>query len=202
MARPDWIARAQREGSVVTTTAEKGSAYSVALAPVMMGNAFAGAAGVAQPIERSTADLLARLTASDVTVLVGTASSVSVTTLDSALALSLRDAVDADSGASAREYRLGSRLVIAVAAPLAPDARIVFSRFRDAELAVIPQLRRVAAVSAVLGIAIALLLGGVLAARVARPARELSNAAVAMAGGSFDAPLPKSRIAELANVAE
>ena len=202
MARPDWIARAQREGSVVTTTAEKGSAYSVALAPVMMGSAFAGAAGVAQPIEKSTADLLARLTASDVTVLVGTASSVSVTTLDSALALSLRDAVDADSGASAREYRLGSRLVIAVAAPLAPDARIVFSRFRDAELAVIPQLRRVAAVSAVLGIAIALLLGGVLAARVARPARELSNAAVAMAGGSFDAPLPKSRIAELANVAE
>jgi two-component system, NtrC family, sensor kinase len=78
----------------------------------------------------------------------------------------------------------------------------VFSRFRDAELAVIPRLRRVAAVSAIIGIAIALLLGALFAARVARPARELSNAAVAMAGGSFDAPLPKSRIAELANVAE
>jgi signal transduction histidine kinase len=201
MARPDWISRTQREGSVVTTTAEKGSAYSVALAPVMMGSAFAGAAGVAQPIEKSTADLLARLTASDVTVLVGTASTVSVTTLDSTLALSLREAISADSSTKAREHRLGSRIVIAVAAPLAPDARIVFSRFRDAELAVIPQLRRVAAVTAIVGIAIALLLGALLAGRVARPASELSNAAVAMASGSFDAPLPKSRIAEVANVA-
>jgi hypothetical protein len=31
MARADWIAETQREGAVVTTTAEAGSAYSVAL---------------------------------------------------------------------------------------------------------------------------------------------------------------------------
>ena len=203
MARPDWLDKAQQEGAVVATTAEKGSAYSVALAPVTMGSAFAGAAGVAQPIERATADLLARLTASDVTVLVGSGGAVSVSTLDSLLALSLRNAVNTgDGGTRAREYDLGSRVVIAVAAPLAPDARIVFSRFRDAELAVVPRLRRVAAVSAVLAIAIALLLGAVMAARVARPVRELSNAAVAMAGGSFNAPLPASRIDEVSNVAE
>ena len=203
MARPDWLEATQRDGAVVTTTAEKGSAYSVALSPVTMGNAFAGAAGVAQPIEKATADLLARLTASDVTVLVGSGGSVSVSTLDSALAVSLRNAVSSgDSGTTAREYDLGQRVVIAVAAPLAPDASIIFSRFRDAELGVVPQLRRVAAVSAVLAIAIALLLGAVMAARVTRPVRELSNAAVAMAGGSFDAPLPASRIDEVANVAE
>jgi hypothetical protein len=33
MARAGWIAETQREGAVVTTTAEAGSAYSVALAP-------------------------------------------------------------------------------------------------------------------------------------------------------------------------
>lgn len=206
MARPDWIAETQRKGAVVATTAEAGSAYSVALAPVMMDSAFAGAAGVAQPIDASAADLLARLTASDVTVLVGegsASSAVSVSTLDSASASLLRTAITADSaGSTAQEHQIGSRVVIAVAAPLAPDARIVFSRFRDRELAVVPQLRRVAAVSAIIALAIALLLGALMTARVTRPARELSNAAVAMARGSFDAPLPASRIAEVSSVAE
>jgi signal transduction histidine kinase len=202
MARPDWLARTRSDGAVVTTTAEGGSAYSVALAPVTMGNEFAGAAGVAQPIEKATADLLARLTASDVTVLVGSGASVSVSTLDSALASSLRNALSDTGGTGAQEYNLGSRVVIAVAAPLAPDARIVFSRFRDAELAVVPQLRRVAAISAALAIAIALLLGALMAARVARPVRELSNAAIAMEKGAFNVPLPASRIAEVQNVAE
>ncbi len=203
MARPDWLAKAQREGPVVTTTAEAGAAYSVAIAPVMSGAGFAGAAGVAQPIDAATADLLARLTASDVTVLVGRPGMVSVSTLDTARANILRDAINADSGGtSAREFSLGPRVVIAVSAPLAPEARIVFSRFRDAELAVLPELRRVAGISAALAIAIALVLGALMAARITRPARELSNAAVAMARGSFDAPLPSSRIAEVSSIAE
>jgi signal transduction histidine kinase len=203
MARPDWLVKTQQEGPVVTTTAEGGAAFSVALAPVRDGSAFAGAAGVAQPIDASTADLLARLTRADVTVLVGTGDAVSVSTLDSTHAAALRQALIADTaGTNAREHALGSRVVIAVSAPLAPDARIVFSRFRDAELAVIPELRRVAAISAILAIGIALILGAVMAARVARPARELSDAAVAVSRGSFDAPLPTSSIAEISNVAE
>lgn len=203
MARPDWLTKAQQEGAVVTTTAEAGSAYSVAIAPVMSGSAFAGAAGVAQPIDASTADLLARLTASDVTVLVGSGDAVSVSTLDSTNALALRNALNTDGiGTSAGEYHVGSRAVIAVAAPLAPDAQIVFSRFRDVELAVVPELRRVAALSAIVAIGIAFALGALMASRVTRPVRDLSNAAVAMARGSFDAPLPNSRIAEVSNVAE
>lgn len=203
MARPDWLAATQRSGPVVTTTAEAGSAYSVALAPVRSGSAFAGAAGVAQPIDASTADLLARLTAADVTVLVGNTSAVSVSTLDSSGAAMLRDAVTRDRAAtSAREYPIGSRIVIAVAAPLAADAHIVFSRFRDNELAVVPQLRRVAALSALLAVAIALALGAWLTSRVTRPTRELASAAEAMARGSFDAPVPSSRIAEVSSVAD
>jgi signal transduction histidine kinase len=203
MARPDWLAATQNTGAVVATTAEAGSAYSVALAPVTAGSAFAGAAGVAQPIDASTADLLARLTASDVTVLVGPDDAVSVSTLDSAGARVLASAMAQDSaGTDAREYTLGARAVIAVASPLAPDARIVFSRYRDAELAVVPQLRRVALVSAGLALAIALALGALFTARLTRPARELAGAADAMARGSFDAPLPESRIAEVSTVAE
>ena len=203
MARPDWLTATQRSGAVVTTTSEAGSAYSVALAPVTAGSGFAGAAGVAQLIDASTADLLARLTASDVTVLVGRARAVSVSTLDSSRAALLASSITTDSaGTDAREYRLGSRVVIAVASPLAPDASIIFSRFRDAELAVVPQLRRVALVSAALAVVIALVLGAVLTARVTRPTRELAVAAEAMARGSFDAPLPSSRIAEVSSVAE
>jgi signal transduction histidine kinase len=203
MARPEWITETQRSGPLVTTTAEKGSAYSVALAPVMMSGAFAGAAGVAQPIDASTADLLARLTASDVTVLVGSATVVSVSTLDSAGAVQLRQAVaSGNGGTGVREYNLGNRLVLAVAAPLAPDARIVFSRFRDEELAVVPQLRRVAALSAALGAIIAIALGAYLTQRVTRPTRELADAAQALSRGSFDARLPRSRIEEVSSVAE
>lgn len=203
MARPDWLAATQRDGPVVTTTAEAGAAYSVAIAPVTTSGTFAGAAGVALPMDASTADLLARLTASDVTVLVGRMHAVSVSTLDSGHAALLAARIAEESaGTDAREYDLGSHVVIAVASPLAPDASIVFSRFRDAELAVIPQLRRLAALSAVLALVIALVLGALLTARVTRPARELAAAAEAMARGSFDAPLPSSRIAEVASVAE
>ena len=203
MARPGWITATQRDGPVVTTTAEAGSAFSVALSPVTSGSAFAGAAGVAQPMDASTADLLARLTASDVTILVGTPGDVSVSTLDSTLAQRLGAAIDGDSaGASAREYALGQRVVLAVASPLAPDARIIFSRFRDDELAVVPQLRRVAGLSAALALATALALGAWLTSRVTRPTRELAGAAEAMARGSFNAPLPSSRIAEVSSVAE
>ena len=203
MARPDWLAATQNTGAVVATTAEAGSAYSVALAPVTAGSAFAGAAGVAQLIDASTADLLARLTASDVTVLVGRDNAVSVSTLDSTRARVLASAIDQDSGGTdAREYNLGTRAVIAVASPLAPDARIVFSRYRDAELAVVPQLRRVALLSAALAVAIALALGALFTARLTKPTRELAGAAEAMARGSFDAPLPASRFAEVSTVAE
>jgi signal transduction histidine kinase len=48
---------------------------------------------------------------------------------------------------------------------------------------------------------VALLLGAWLSARVSRPARELAEAASGMARGSFDVPLPQSRIEEIARVA-
>jgi signal transduction histidine kinase len=67
---------------------------------------------------------------------------------------------------------------------------------------VISELHRVALISVLSALAVALILGTVLATRIARPVRELSAAASAMAQGSFDAALPTSRIEEVARVAE
>jgi len=97
---------------------------------------------------------------------------------------------------------VGDRTLIAVAAPLGASSRVIFTRARDTELAVVPQLHRVAGVSALVALGVALLLGAWMSTRVTRPARELSDAASAMAHGSFDAPLPRSRIEEVARVAE
>jgi two-component system C4-dicarboxylate transport sensor histidine kinase DctB len=149
------------------------------------------------------ADALARLTRSDITLLAGATDSIAVTTLDTAQASALRRgfATTHDS-ARAHEIQAGSRTLIAVAAPLGRSSRVIFSRARDAELAVVPQLHWVAGVSALVALGVALVLGAWMSARVTRPARELSSAASAMARGSFDAPLPKSRIEEVARVAE
>ena len=55
--------------------------------------------------------------------------------------------------------------------------------------------------SAMAALVVALVLGAVLARRVARPVQQLSSAAAALTAGTFDAPLPQSRIDEVARVA-
>ncbi len=198
-----WVDATRRGTTTVSVGVDRGAVFTFAIAPVEMGGAWAGAAGLAYPLDSRDADALARLTRADVTILVDPQATVAVTTLDSALAQGIRRVYSAprDTG-QAVEYQIGRRTLLAVAAPLGDAAHVIFSRDRDAELAVIPQLHRVALISALLALAVALTLGAVLAARVSRPARELSAAATAIAQGSFDAPLPHgSRIDEVARVA-
>jgi signal transduction histidine kinase len=204
LAKTDWVEQTRRGDTPVAVGVERdgGALMSVALAPVQASGKWTGAVGVIEPLDDRAADALARLTRSDVTVLVGANDSIAVTTLDSSQANALRRGF-ASTRDSARTHDVaaGSHMLIAVAAPFGPSSRVIFSRARDAELAVVPQLHRVAGVSALLALGIALLLGAWMAARVSRPARELSDAARAMARGSFDAPLPKSRIDEVEQVA-
>jgi len=203
-AKTDWVEQTRRGGTPVAVGVERdGSALmSVALAPVQASGKWTGAAGVAEPLDDRAADALARLTRSDVTVLVGVNDSIAVTTLDTSDAKALRRgfAATRDSGRT-HDVAAGNHVLIAVAAPFGASSRIIFSRGRDAELAVVPQLHRVAVASALVALGIALVLGAWMAARVTRPVRELSDAARAMAGGSFDTPLPRSRIDEVAQVA-
>jgi signal transduction histidine kinase len=148
-------------------------------------------------------DVLGRLTRSDVTVLTGTGHALALTTLDSAMALGVRAALgDVMPDAHARAIDVNGHMLFAVTASLGGDSTVVFTRDRAAELAVISELHRVAALSVVAALAIALALGAWLASRVTRPVTQLSDAANAMARGSFDVPLPTSRIDEVARVAE
>jgi len=203
-AKTDWVEQTRRGGTPVAVGVERdGSALmSVALAPVQASGKWTGAVGVVEPLDDRAADALARLTRSDVTVLVGVNDSIAVTTLDTSDAKALRRgfAATRDSGRT-HDVAAGNHVLIAVAAPFGASSRIIFSRGRDAELAVVPQLHRVAVASALVALGIALVLGAWMAARVTRPVRELSDAARAMAGGSFDTPLPRSRIDEVAQVA-
>lgn len=204
-ARADWVDETRRGGTPVAVgvKGDSSAVVNVALAPIQSGGKWTGAVGVLEPMDDRAADALARLTRSDVTVLVGATDSIAVTTLDSAHAGALRTGFAAThDSARAHDIAAGNHTLIAVAAPLGRSSRVIFSRARDAELAVVPQLHRVAGVSALVALGVALLLGAWMSARVTRPARELSNAASAMARGSFDTPLPKSRIDEVARVAE
>jgi len=204
-ARADWVDETRRGGTPVAVGVKSDSngIANVALAPIQSGGKWAGAVGVLEPVDDRAADALARLTRSDITVLVGANDSVAVTTLDSAQTSALRRAfATTHDSARAHDIPVGDRTLIAVAAPLVASSRVIFTRARDTELAVVPQLHRVAGVSALVALGVALLLGAWMSTRVTRPARELSDAASAMAHGSFDAPLPRSRIEEVARVAE
>jgi signal transduction histidine kinase len=203
-ASADWLDETRRGNTPAAVGVERDrhEIMSVALAPIESGGRWAGAVGVIEPMDERAADALARLTRSDITVLVGANDSVAVTTLDTAQARALRGAFTTmRDSARAHDVPIRDRTLIAVAAPLGRSSRVIFSRSRDAELAVVPQLHRVAGVSALVALAVALLLGAWLSARVSRPARELAEAASGMARGSFDVPLPQSRIEEIARVA-
>jgi signal transduction histidine kinase len=147
-------------------------------------------------MDARAAEALSGLTRSGVVVL--SSGGASVTTLDS---MSTRLIV-----AASTEHRLaltpmeisgGRRRLIAVSAPLDGVGSVVFARFLDDELAVLPELRRVAAISAIAALLLALGLGAIFAARIARPVRELSMAAAAVERGEFAAPLPTSRVQEV-----
>jgi len=203
-ASADWLDETRRGNAPAAVGVERDrrAIMSVALAPIQSGGRWAGAVGVIELMDDRAADALARLTRADITVLVGAADSIAVTTLDTAQAHDLRAAFrTTHDSARAHDIPAGGHTLIAVAAPLGRSSRVIFSRARDAELAVVPQLHRVAGVSALVALAVALLLGAWMSARVSRPARELADAALAMARGSFDAPLPRSRIDEIARVA-
>ena len=88
-----------------------------------------------------------------------------------------------------------------MAARLDGAGTAVFAPPLDEELAVLPELRRVAAVSAAAALLIALALGAALAARIARPVQQLAGAAAAFGAGDLAAPIASSSIREVDQMA-
>jgi signal transduction histidine kinase len=186
-----------RAGEMPVALSLAGSVINnISVAPVANGDKWTGAAGLVSPMDARAAEALSGLTRSGVVVV--SSGRLSVSTLDT---MSTRLIV-----AASAEHRLaltpmqisgGRRRLIAVSAPLDGVGSVVFARFLDDELAVLPELRRVAAISAIAALLLALGLGAIFATRIASPVRELSMAAAAVERGEFAAPLPTSRVQEV-----
>lgn len=176
---------------------------TVALAPVEENGRWVGAAGFAIPLNEDVARTLAGLTRSEVVIISSTGRAIA-STLDGGMTAALVQAfterrVRSDT---AIDVRTGRERLSLVPVPLGLAGYVVFSRVMRSELAILPALRRIALLSAAGALAVALLLGAVLATQVARPVRGLAQAALALGEGNFAAPLPKTRLEEVATVSK
>ncbi len=173
---------------------------NVAVAPVMQGTVWVGAAGVSTKLDEVDAERLAGLSRNDVVIVAAGRVMTSTTrvTDDAAIATELAE-VAADSAVHEIVTADGSILAIAIAATA--DARVIFVRDLHRELALLPQLRGIAAAAGLAALALAVLLGAVLADAVSRPVRNLARAADNLAQGDFEVPLGSSRLTEVTRLA-
>ncbi len=185
---------------VAFLTDSTGALYVASFAPVMDDGVLVGAAGVSAPMDQVMAATLAGLTASEVS-LVGRDGRVIASTLADTVARALAAAAGPGVGGGVREAAVAGGRYWLISAPLGGVARAVFAVDAGRELAVLPRLRRGAAVAGGLGLVLALLLGALMATALVRPVGSLAEAADRMAQGDFDAPLPRTRLPEVARVA-
>jgi signal transduction histidine kinase len=178
----------------VVTITDADRLTTVALAPLRAGGEWLGAAGVVRPIDTATATALAAVTRSDVVIAIGTG--VVAATLPDTLARAI-----AAAPTEASHLVVGSRRFLVERARLGDGGTALFVRDLDRELAVLPRLRRVAIISAAVALAMSLLLGAALVARLTRSVRTLADAADRMTAGDFASPLGSFGIRELRRVA-
>lgn len=198
----------------VAMIADRGAIHDVALAPVEVDGRWVGAAGLFVTVDAAQAGVLAGLTRSGV-VIVAQDGAVVASTLDSSTTRAIAAAAGIDLPRIATGRRAAADTIVRVhriqgshgpreamvARALLPNAGLVaFARMRDEELAVLPALRRDAALSALAALVVALIAGAALAQRLARPVRELAFAAEAVGRDNLDAPLPSSALREVAQV--
>lgn len=201
-APPPGLVEATRAGAMpVEVVPDQGRLWRVALAPVARADGWLGAVGYRLRVDIGTAGTLAALTGSEVAILFGRDGSISTG------ADEVADGV-ADSARSWRgdgevhELRSASgRRYLVTAAPLGDEITVAFLRDLDAELAVLPRVRRMAAIVGLFALLGALALGAILAAALARPVRKLAHAASRLADGDFDVPLKRSAIREVDRLA-
>jgi signal transduction histidine kinase len=190
-----------RAGQMPVVTHRIGRSISnIALAPIERDGRWVGAAGVTVAFDERLAGTLSGLTRAGV-MLIGDGIGPVASTLDSMTTDALTRAVArADVDSTPKELRAGNHRLVAVAARLDGAGTAVFARRLDEELAVLPELRRIAAASAVAALLIAITLGALLATKVARPVHQLAGAAAAVGAGDLTAPVPSSGIREVDQV--
>ncbi|MDH3733842.1 MAG: ATP-binding protein [Gemmatimonadota bacterium] len=187
------------EGPYVVRYGE-GALHGLALVPVTYDGRPVGSAGVALPLDKEMAEVLAGLTRSDV-ILVGADNQVVNSTLPADLASAIASAAsepDAD-GIAEIQVPNGGRFWRTLAG-LGPDAAAWFARPVDREMAALPRLRNAALLAAGIALGITLLVGLAVAGTLSRPVRALAHASRGLAEGDFEAPLPRSRVEEVDTV--
>lgn len=221
---PEALLAATRRGEMPVEAVQGDSGVQIlSLAPVEMDGAWMGAAGGISQLDETEAAALAGLTRAQVLILDGDGRVVAASVSDSAghaLAESLSQAslaagttADPTSAGSSppdpnpaaheiHEIRVGETPYLALSVPLSAASTVVFLKNLDQELAVLPLLRGIAFWSGGITLALALLLGTLFAARLARPVGSLANAADRLAAGDFDAPLGASGINEVSRVSD
>jgi len=190
---------ATREGEMpVAFVAVDSGPAQLALAPVMEGDTWLGAAGVYETLDQTGTAALAGLTRAEVIVQLhdGTVTS---STFETDLAEDLAALVATDGDVVEVVLPGGSRWWVA-AAPLGTAGRVLFARDVETALAVLPRLRRGAAVSAGLALLFALLLGALASGAAARPVRALAEASARLTSGDFSAPVPRSALSDVDRV--
>lgn len=198
------VAETRRGRMPVTLLGDSAAVQTLALAPVQWDGRWIGAAGFAVPLTDDAAHTFAGLSHSDVIIMTTPSHNPVASTLDSAMTRAILASIAArDSGAHERsDAAIGRERVAVVTAPLGAEAAVVFARIIGRDLAILPALRRVALISAVGALVLALILGALLANQVSRPVRDLAQSARALGDGNFNAPLPRSRLEEVATVSE
>ena len=200
---PPEVVELTRAGEmpVLVVQSEEGLG-TVALAPVKDGDRWVGAAGVWIPMDQEEAARLSVLTRSDV-LLRAPDGALAAYTGRAEPAMGLFGMLaDRPVGEDVDEFSLDGSRYLVVGAPMPGGGRVSFVRSLDEELAVVPALRVVGA--GVLGVALvlALLVGVAFSSMLARPVGSLGEAASRIAAGDFDAPVQRSSVTEVDQVAE
>lgn len=203
-----WIAATRANRTPVGFVLDSTGLYLVALAPVRSAERVVGAAGIATAIDSAAAGMLAGLTHSDVAIVAPGGRIIAFST-DSSVAKSLAAALPAavdtsDDGSSGRAVRViaAGAPYLALRVPLGSEAEVIFARQLERELAVVPQFRRLLAISGAGALLVALALGALLSLPLARPVRSLADAADRLAGGDFEAPLAPSSLKDVHRLGE
>ena len=197
----ELLAATERGEMPVAVVGDGPDLHLVALAPVKINGVWLGAAGGATPFTEFEAATLSGLTRSDVVIVAPNQSvaASSAANVDApAIAQRMADApLDSVQVIEQEEGRL-----LALAAPVVGDARVLFVRGLAEELAVLPALRGTAFATTAAALLVALLMGSLFAGVVARPVGELASAADRLAAGDDDVPVKGSAITEVNRMAE
>lgn len=190
------LLEATRRGEMpVAVSARTGRLAAVALAPLKVDGQVAGVVGVARLLDETEAGVLSGLSRAEVT-LVAPDGTIAASTADPTVAAAAaRVGRTAPQGQVLEVDAAGERWLLSTA-QLGEGACVVFARSLPRELAVLPQLRRLAGFSLAGGLILALVVGALVASRLVRPVRGLADAADRLAAGDFGAPVPHSGVSE------